>query len=383
MPPRFSTSAGTLSSPSLPTLPSELVEEILCRLPVKILLQLRCICKSWKSLILNDSTFAKKHLQHVKKRLIVSSVDDSGELLFWDSSISSVFSNVSNSTVTQTQLNCPISFNSLVRLLYGNNLEICSCHGILCFAIAGRYAFLWNPSLRRYNILPPLENPEESDGSTSYLYSFGYDHFNNNVYKVVAISHFQDKNKKNEVSVHTMGTGYWRRIHDFPYSRCMPRSGVFVSGTVNWLAFDFSSSDTFCDIVSLDLEKESYQQLLLPDFEKNYWTLGVYNDCLCIFANSVMFLDVWVMKEYGIKESWTKLYTIPAMGNHDFDTNTKVVYISEDDQFLIDFYERTSSKMELGVYDPKNGTLKFPMIQNINGWMDPEIYAESLISPCS
>ncbi|RHN69938.1 putative F-box associated interaction domain-containing protein [Medicago truncatula] len=295
-----------------------------------------------------------------KKRLIVSSVNDPDELLLWDSSISSVFSNVSNSTVTQTQLNCPISFNSLFRLLYGNNLEICSCHGILCFAIAGLYAFLWNPSLRRYNVLPPLENPEESDGSTSYVYSFGYDHFSN-VYKVVAISHLHDTNKKNEVSVHSMGTGYWRRIHNFPYSRSMPRPGVFVSGTVNWLASDFSSSATFCDIVSLDLEKESYQQLSLPDFEKKSWTLG----------------------EYGIKESWTKLYTIRAMGNHDFDPYTKVVYISEDDQFLIDLYERTSSKMKLGVYDSKIGTLKFHMIQNINGWMGPEIYAESLISPCS
>jgi F-box interacting protein len=163
----------------------------------------------------------------------------------------------------------------------------------------------------------------------------------------------------------------------------MPGPGVFVSGTVNWLAFDFSSSGTFHDIVSLDLEKESYQKLPRPDFERDYWTLGVFNDCLCIFASSNMYLDVWVMKEYGIKESWIKLYTVPAMGNHDFEPYSKAVYISEDDQFLIDLYEMTSSKKELGVYDSKNGTSKIPKIQNINGWMDPEVYAESLISPSS
>ncbi|PNX71880.1 F-box/kelch-repeat protein [Trifolium pratense] len=55
-------STGTITSPT--SLPMELVEEEnLCRLPVKILLQLRCICKSWKSLISDDPKFAKKQLR--------------------------------------------------------------------------------------------------------------------------------------------------------------------------------------------------------------------------------------------------------------------------------------------------------------------------------
>ncbi|XP_024634784.1 uncharacterized protein [Medicago truncatula] len=149
------TSTGTISS-TLPTLRSELVEEILC-------------------------------------------------------------SNASNSSsVTQTQLKCPISLN--------NYLEICSCDGILCFSFAGHSAFLWNPSLRRYNMLE---------------ISIGYDNFND-VYKVVAVSFFNDKNR--EVNVHTLGTNYWRRIQDFPYSQSIPGPGVFVSGTINWLIYDVSVS---------------------------------------------------------------------------------------------------------------------------------------------
>jgi hypothetical protein len=108
----MSSSRTLASSPSLPL--ELLEEEILCRLPVKILLQLRCICKSWKSLISDDPKFAKKHLrmskilnhQHNHHHIVFSTCP--GQILC-DSPLSSVSTNVSNPTVTQTQLNIPIS----------------------------------------------------------------------------------------------------------------------------------------------------------------------------------------------------------------------------------------------------------------------------------
>ncbi|MCI34852.1 F-box/kelch-repeat protein, partial [Trifolium medium] len=51
-----------IPSPPLPTLPFELIVEILSKLPVKSLMQFQCVCKSWKSLI-SDPNFAKKHLR--------------------------------------------------------------------------------------------------------------------------------------------------------------------------------------------------------------------------------------------------------------------------------------------------------------------------------
>ncbi|AES68630.2 F-box-like protein [Medicago truncatula] len=49
----------TLTSPPLPTLPFDLIQEILRRLPVKLLFQLRCVCKPWNSLI-SDHKFIMK-----------------------------------------------------------------------------------------------------------------------------------------------------------------------------------------------------------------------------------------------------------------------------------------------------------------------------------
>ncbi|GAU38066.1 hypothetical protein TSUD_318600 [Trifolium subterraneum] len=357
-----------------PSLPLELVEEeILCRLPVKILLQLRCICKSWKSLISDDPKFAKKHLSMSKilkqQQHLIVNVLYRRDLISLDSPLSDVFTNVSNHTFKETQLNVPISVSRHIS-------EICSCDGILCLTLEGRRsAVLCNPSLRKYSKLPPFENHQEREVQSS-LYSFGYDHFND-VYKVIAISCFKDKN--NEVDVYTLGTNYWRSIQDFPCSsRCMYQPGVFVGGTVNWLAYEVSNSSHCRFIVSLDLEKESYQNIPQPYLEKDHWDLGMFRDCLCIFASSNMFLDVWIMKEYGIKESWTKIYNVPYVGYQY--TNPKTVYISDDDQVLFSFQDLINLEVKLVVYNSKNGNVKILNIQDSFGWMDPEVYMESLIS---
>jgi F-box interacting protein len=281
----------------------------------------------------------------------------------------------STSIVKQTQINYPVT---LQKNIHSTPFSWCSCDGILCFPIDHSSAILWNPSIRKFKLLPPLEeNPRKRVPYSRY--SFGYDHFIHN-YKTVVVTFCIGQN---EVSVNTMGTDYWRRIHDdFPFYGPVHRPGVFVSGTVNWLAYDASCSYS-PTIVSLDLENESYQKLSQPDLENYKRALGVVRDCLCIFASNHMLLDVWIMNEYGNKESWTKFYTVPYIRHGVYHFYTKALYISEDDQLLINFYYLESNELELVVYDSKNGTLKIPQIEIINRSLDPEVYIESLISPCS
>jgi F-box interacting protein len=362
------TNTGTLTSPpdpELPTLPFDVLTEILCRLPIKLLVQLRCLCKFFHSLI-SDPNFAKKHLQLSTKRhhLMVTTYSNlysyfDNRLVLHDSPIPLVFS--TSTVVTQTQLDPPNSI-TIVR----NYVSVmCSCDGIVCGILNNGSYFLWNPSIRKFKLLPPLENPGDP---SSFSISFGYDHYIDN-YKVIAIS------SKNEVSVYTLGTDYWTRIQDIPFDYDSIY-GIFVSGTVNWLAYDDSS------IISLDLEEESYQMLLLPDVENEnvQWNLGVVRDCLCLFASTNVFLDVWIMKEYGNQESWTKLYSVPNMQVRGFKAR-RALYISEDDQLLVEFHEMLGDKIKLIVYDSKTDTLNIPMFQNNYVQFCPIVYIESLISP--
>jgi hypothetical protein len=175
-------------------------------------------------------------------------------------------------------------------------------------------------------------------------------------------------------------------IEDIPcYTKHGP--GIFVCGTVNWFSYYV--------IISLDLEKESCQEICLPDSadEINSWDLGVVRDSLCVFANSDEYWDVWIMKEYGNQESWTICYTIPVellytdcLQDQDLLANT-ALYISEDDQLLVkceqfdNNHDKILDDIKLVVYDSKTGTLNITEFQNNYEHTDAVVYIESLISP--
>ncbi|XP_057418294.1 putative F-box protein At3g16210 [Lotus japonicus] len=165
--------------PPLPTLPFELVVEILCRLPVKSLLQFRCVCKSWNSLISGDPKFARKHLRcspkdFTRHHLIFGSTN---EFLFTSSPLLSVFDDAA-AIAPSTQFDHPLNNPNPSDFIVG------SCDGIVCLAIDGRFPLLWNPSTGRFKDLPSLENPRLPDMYT--VFGFGYNHFAD-CYKVVAL----------------------------------------------------------------------------------------------------------------------------------------------------------------------------------------------------
>jgi F-box interacting protein len=284
-------------------------------------------------------------------------------------------------SINVTQLEYPS-----YRSDYPPHIFVGSCNGILClaheFSVDDSFVvLLWNPSLRKVKELPQSRYPNLS----SVSYGFGYDFVTDN-YKVVAVLCYKvhdssgDLLQKAVVMINILGTNIWKNIKEFPFDSMIDSSvsGKFVSGTINWLA----SKDSFTSwvIVSLDLENESYQELVQPDYgavKVVTLTLEVVRDCLCILAHSDTFSDVWLMKEYGNKDSWTKLFRIPYTGDVGSCPYTKALYVSEDDQVLLE------CQSGLVVYNSRDGTFKTPEIQNINSWMVPEVYEESLISPCS
>ncbi|GAU20092.1 hypothetical protein TSUD_381840 [Trifolium subterraneum] len=341
----------------IPSLPFEIVEEILSKLPVKFLMQLKSVCKSWKSLISNPK-FAKKHLRVSTTRhhvLITYTTNISRELVVVDYPFSSVSTELT--AAAGRQLDFPLSNGNRFK-----SYIVGSCHGIICFEIDHNFALLWNPSIRKFMKLPSLENKKQERCYTSYGFGYVYDHFNDNYsYKVVAVDYYDDEG--------------------IP----LDRPGRFVSGTVNWLVSNVWHASPSV-IISLDLDTESYQEIMLPDHGLKYvvTTLVVFKDCLSIFVVSETFSDLWLMDEFGNTESWAKLFLISYsfMGDSRCFPYIKPLFLFEDDQVLLECnIEHFSS--ELAIYNPRDGSFKTTEIQNINRSIDHEVYQESLITPCS
>ncbi|XP_058784568.1 F-box/kelch-repeat protein At3g23880-like [Vicia villosa] len=213
-----------------------------------------------------------------------------------------------------------------------------SCDGILCLANYYKpLIVLCNPSIRKFKELSPFDNPRV-DSQLNMTCGFGYDHVSHN-YKVVVVYNFTVKGQLKG------------RNSDPPF------------------------------IVSFDLDKESYQKVFLPDLgEIDVFdlTLGVLRDCLCLIHDD----DVWFMREYGIKESWIKLFDLSYLQDSTKpSTLTKVLYLFEDDNVLLEFIYFEKKKLIL--YNSKNGSFKKGSFKNAAMFQNTlEVCVESLISPC-
>ena len=371
----------TLTPTPLPTLTVDLLVEILCRLPVKLLLQLRCVCKSWNHII-SHPKFAKKHLSTTRHLHLVSHSYISGKRTLASYPLDSIFTGITTNVTKFVEYNQKYPRSELDYI-------VGSCHGIVCFVeYSKNVVLLWNPSIRKFKRLPPFEMPQVvTFFMFRMIYAFGYDHVTDD-YKVIVALNYEDNSvhpgvRKTELKVYTLGTHCWKSVQEkFPCDVKLRffdvfESGKFVSGKINWLACKDWIREKKYSIVSFDLGNESYQSVLLPNIgeihDRHKVVLGVLRDCLCLIVRH----DVWIMKEYGNKESWTKLFTTSYLRDPNKAYSlTKAVYIYEDDKVLLQTYGDWNSK--LIVYDYRKSAFKFTKIAS-----SPEVCVESLISPCS
>ncbi|GJT74007.1 hypothetical protein Tco_1033293 [Tanacetum coccineum] len=199
---------------------------------------------------------------------------------------------------------------------------------------------------------------------------FGYDELSHD-YKVVITA----IEPKMSTIIYSFKTGKWKEIGHFPCARLFD-AGKLLNGVLHWVACKSTSSDSF-KIVSLDLANDTYGEILQPEYRKgyNYFKLGVSGEWLCVLHDcyEIWVVDVWVMKVYGVKDSWTKLASISYPRFRWAQTLDPLgpFCISEDGKMLLQFGP------QLLVYDSKDGS-SWTIDKGCN---DACIVVESLASP--
>ncbi|XP_058203810.1 F-box/kelch-repeat protein At3g23880-like [Rhododendron vialii] len=352
----------TEDSHLLPNLPFEIIVEILSRLSVKSLLRFRCVSKSWRSLI-SQTEFAKTHLRlasvntdYTHHRLILQ-----GPCSYVDFKSCSLYSVLNEKSDTAVELDCPL------KRTYSPVMVVGSCNGLVCIA-ADLEVIISNPSARKSKRLPNAETK-----SYNFLrYGFGYDESVDD-YKVARF--FWDIHREVEVMVYSLRTDSWRQIRGFPQFFPLDHFGTYLNGALHWTRFTKPNV-----IICLDLANETFGEVLEPDYRDGYSSrslLNALNGCLCILCSYDYYSDIWVMKEYGIRESWTKLVVIPYVTHPSSGTpSSKPFYILKNGEVLLNVYYT-----HLVRYNPKDGTSIYHVIHNCSESFVVYHYIENLVSP--
>ncbi|XP_059455617.1 F-box protein At3g07870-like [Corylus avellana] len=302
-------------------LPEELVVKILSTLPTKSLIRFRCVSKSWHE-ILGNLDFLSQNLLNLS--ILAAPENPNHSLLLVRGREKSDDENDENdvfSFLSYETLDClsQIAFTTFLSFTL-----VGSCKGLLCiYNVHTGGVYLWNPVTPFVGLkaLPPMPERANSFGSG---FGFGFDsRFND--FKVVRIrsSLLQGEHLQSHVEVFSLNAGSWRVI-DLPEPmlpfwgnrsslRTVALDGVFIWWMLDHkiAAFDFSD-----ELLRLTPLPDASHLHLLSQDNGGSSIITLLNGHVALLAfsgskmNATRSLEIWVLLEFGVKESWTILTTI-------------------------------------------------------------------------
>ncbi|XP_054778151.1 probable F-box protein At5g47300 [Prosopis cineraria] len=230
-------------------LPDDIIINILCRLPVKILIQCRCVCKHWKNL------FKTQHF-------ITYFLSQNQEFHRLGYTMNLTFSSLSSDFGRH-------SINSLspVNVFYSRKdlfcLEFADCDMIS----PNNPLLLWNRRIRKVQKVPQT-SATNFKGRHSCV-GFGFSSKIND-YKIVRI--YVPENDR--VEVYSLSTDSWKEIKPgnvLEGLRISLRTVTMHNGLMYWFAWKQEREDrneiNYDMLVSFDIVKEIFSLLPIPAFE--------------------------------------------------------------------------------------------------------------------
>uniref|UniRef100_A0A2C9W851 F-box domain-containing protein n=1 Tax=Manihot esculenta TaxID=3983 RepID=A0A2C9W851_MANES len=292
-------------------LPQELLLDIFHRLPNTSIGRCMCVCKYWLSLIKNPS-FVSSHIHHTilpKKAPMFLLKLCSNQIQYSLHFDNKKFSNYK-------RLGVPLKHdNRSFSVIGSSNGLVCLMHNLYTY----NYTFvLWNPLIRKSLTLPKPNVTFESHGAFEALVGFGFDACSEDykVVRVVRLLEYENESEEDEelaieVEIFSLNRNSWNNITGkAPQYDIVERgSQAFVNGTVHWIATQRGRTGESNNLIlGLDLVE------CLDDENPMFCSVFNYMDSTVavVKRNYINFSDseIWVMKKYGVTESWTKLLTV-------------------------------------------------------------------------
>ncbi|KAK2358417.1 F-box/kelch-repeat protein [Trifolium repens] len=362
-----------------PYLPSELVTQFLLKLPVKSLIRFKCVCKSWFSLISHpnfaNSQFHLSQSTHNRRILCPSNLYYKFRSIDFESSI--------NHESTSLNLNwLPQSY--FLREIKG------SCRGFI-FLHGNSKFYLWNPSTGFHRPIPFssfYSNFQADWCTTRHLYGFGYDQSRDDYLLVLFSYKTYGAIEYNNLSPHleffSSRDNTWTEVEGphFSYRISFRRHnvGTFFNGAIHWSAY---RRDLMADgkvIAVFDLMGRKLLDMSLPHdlnhVHVNYDLLvsGEFLGLCVMQCDNHGYYNnkfvMWVMKDYKLHSSWTKILDI------DFPTlNFFPICFTKSGDII-----GTEGEVGLIKYNDKGQRLEYCKDFNRLDRFKVAVYTESLLS---
>lgn len=354
-------------------IPSDIITEILSRLPVKPILRFRCVSKSWCSIIDSDD-FIQRHLRQ-------SITTYSNHSIIYGYMLTGLRSIDVNSfdesyAVQSHAVQTPVDF---LTSDYMSN----SCNGLILVS-AKPLLFLWNPFSRRKKILPSASTIEPTTEHSRELYGLGYNSRNND-YKIIRVVEFRNAAQQwinSKTEIYSLKLNSWKCVQSFPYP--LPLSlgnlGIHVNGTLHALVEDFSlvHSNTSIRIVCFSVEEEKRYELMLPTYipiENVKLELHMLRESLCLTSISKSRVDTWVMN--GSEESWSQLLSVSRTMIHPAPVPYSLMPLAYSNNGEVLIYLNASFIL----YDLSRNDFEFVVVSGLPMIVDPMVCIQSLVCP--
>ncbi|CAA7015393.1 unnamed protein product [Microthlaspi erraticum] len=286
--------------------PSELVEEILSRVPAASLKRLRSTCKQWNSLF-KEPGFTEKHFRTAPKQSHV--------LLLKDHRVYStnISFNVAPPSIEFKGPLCPTDSHSNSEQI--DIFQVIHCDGLLLCISTMSKIVVWNPWLGEARRI-------QSKGGYKAYSQFGIGYDNNKPCRSYKILRFWPKwnydNRVYEFEIYELRSGSWRVLDDvsLDYDTHVRQEGIVsLKGNTYWLGKDK-------DLLCFDFTTERLKHRpLLPLFPKSDHAAlsAVKDEKLAVLHLDFGTLQVtmWVTDRIDETEgailSWSKFFKV------DFD----------------------------------------------------------------
>ncbi|KAM0960275.1 hypothetical protein ACFX2J_025112 [Malus domestica] len=348
--------------------PEEIIVQILLRLPVKPLIQFTSVCRSWNSIIKHTS-FINAHLNLSQNKTSNNTPSILLRHCPKDPTVERYSLHLDNDSFLE--LSKPqLPVQSLIECFR----IVGSCNGLLLLSddyhAETNTLILWNPSIRKFVSLP---KPHEPTSPYYPVYGFGFDSKKND-YKVVRLVYLRQDDQGQacpEVSLYSLNSGSWKTISATAPNYVIAQtfwSQVFIKGAVHWIASHRKENGLRNVILSFDVSGETFKEIQLPeDLPRQFYNISAAGKSIAVKHYEENTHSIWIMREYGVVDSWTKKFSIDRNVTPNFLV-IQIMGCRKNGEFLLEMYDHGGKTGKLVSHDPKNNRNEFLGIHTDPGY---------------